>query len=353
MSYPELSKRYETPQGRSMVPPRQYGTSFGSLLRGGNITESIQNIGLVYGTIFAHVFIGIPVTFALLAKNVFLSLFGLTSRPRTPRSIVVIGASSGIGQALAVTYSKPGVNLLLIARNEERLERTANECRRLGAEATIRSIDIAAPDSPLESALQEFEATHPIDLLIDIAGIVTTTQGDKEEAFEDQYRAIYATNTLGMIRAAMGCVKLMRNRQRNRGGQVAIMSSIEAFMAYPPHVFYASSRAATDTLGKDLRFLLRKDDIFVSTIYPGAIESKMTNSMLAADKSATLPPWALKNTKRTAELIKQGLEKDSAHIGVPFSEYAVAFIQRTLPSQLDELVTSFQAWANPMGSTLT
>lgn len=244
MKGPEQPKTATAPTATANPgPPYQLGTNFSSLLRGSNFTESIQNLALVIGTAVVHITLGIPISLALVLKNGVFGLLGLASRPRTPNTICVIGASSGIGRSLAIEYATHGKKLLLIARNETRLDEVATECRKLGADVWTRSVDIADPTSPLESTLKEFHDQYQgIDLLIDVAGIVTLTAGTEISGSDywttdKAYRPIFESNTLGMIRAALCAADLMRNRPGKLGGQIAWMSSIEAFQGYPTRGF--------------------------------------------------------------------------------------------------------------------
>lgn len=190
---------------------------------------------LVLSTIAVHIFVGIPVSFAMLVKNTTLALFGAQARPREPIAVAVIGASSGLGRALAMQYATPGRKMLLIARDEQRLFEVAEACRAKGAEANWRSIDITDPDSSLEKELADFHEAYGLDLLIDIAGIVYQSEPDAGEYWTQSYKKIFSTNVLGMVRAGVCAADLMR--KAGRGGQIAWMGSIDAWQAYPSRGF--------------------------------------------------------------------------------------------------------------------
>src|SRR5476649_2443419 len=102
------------------------------------------------------------------------------------QSVVVTGASSGIGRAVALEYSRPNMTLGLIARSTERLEGVATECRKSGANVTNGVVDVR--DRPgLAHWLNAFDDIHPIDLLVANAGVlVRMVPGDIEPA-DDAY----------------------------------------------------------------------------------------------------------------------------------------------------------------------
>lgn len=86
------------------------------------------------------------------------------------RRIILTGASSGIGAALAAAYAAPGVSLLLIGRNEERLAETAANARAAGAEVEIAAIDVTE-EAALKARILDYDSRAPVDLIIANAGI--------------------------------------------------------------------------------------------------------------------------------------------------------------------------------------
>ena len=92
---------------------------------------------------------------------------------RNPRSIVITGASSGIGAALAAAYAA-GVHLALVGRDSQRLAETAATCRQAGDEVTDATIDVC-DRSAMETWLTERDLGHPIELAVANAGISAGT----------------------------------------------------------------------------------------------------------------------------------------------------------------------------------
>ena len=85
------------------------------------------------------------------------------------RAVVISGASSGLGAALARAYAGPGVALGLIARDAARLDAVAQACRAAGATVVADTIDVAERH-PVEAWLREFDRAHPVELVIANAG---------------------------------------------------------------------------------------------------------------------------------------------------------------------------------------
>ncbi len=150
-------------------------------------------------------------------------------------SILITGASSGIGRALALNYAAPGVRLVLSGRNESRLSAAAEECRNLGAEVAMRVIDVR--DGPAMRAwMSEADDDRPLDLIIANAGVSTNTSGGEGDAAG----LIAEININGTMHTVAPLLDRLTER---RQGQIAIMSSMAAFHGMPGAPAYAARKA--------------------------------------------------------------------------------------------------------------
>jgi len=122
---------------------------------------------------------------------------------REPRSIVITGASSGIGAALAKAYAGDGVHLALGGRNGARLAAVAAFCRAAGATVDEGILDVADRHA-MQRWLGDCDRHHPVDLVIANAGISAGTGGGSEPA--EQVRAIFAINLHGVLNSVMAAV---------------------------------------------------------------------------------------------------------------------------------------------------
>ena len=112
--------------------------------------------------------------------------------------MLITGASSGIGQALALALAGPGVTLHLSGRDQPRLHAVAEACQARGAGVDARLLDVR--DAPAMAAW--IEAAGPLDLVVANAGISAGT-GDQMPEDPDQIRAIFATNVDGVLNAVL------------------------------------------------------------------------------------------------------------------------------------------------------
>ena len=126
-----------------------------------------------------------------------------------PRSIVITGASRGIGAALARAYAGPGVTLGLVARDSVALRAMADQCRQLGSDALEMAADIRDRDD-IRARLLAFDSTHPVDLVVANAGVQLRSGDDLATE-----RATYGeleVNLLGALNIALPFIPPMRAR---------------------------------------------------------------------------------------------------------------------------------------------
>ena len=240
-----------------------------------------------------------------------------------PKAILITGASSGIGEALALEYAAPGVSLSLSGRRETRLARVADACRAKGASVNAAQLDVA--DRPAMHAWIEaaFAAT-PLDLVIANAGISGGTSGGGEA--EDQVRAIFDINVAGTLNTVLPAIPQMRERGR---GQIALMSSAASFRGFPGAPAYSASKATVRIYGEALRGALGPHGIQVSVVCPGFVRSRMT-------RVNRFPMPLLMDADRAARIIRRGLARNRARIAFPWPTYLVAWLTGSLPPLLTD-----------------
>jgi short-subunit dehydrogenase len=244
------------------------------------------------------------------------------------RHILITGASSGIGQALAEEYAEPATVLFLGGRNQERLKEVARACESKGCTVHTNVIDVRDPVT-MAAWISEADAKYPLDLVIANAGISAGTGGPDGEP-DEQVRRIFDINITGVLNTIHPAIAQMRLRGR---GQVAIMSSIAAFRGMPPAPAYSASKAAVKFYGEGLRGHLRPEGIRVNVICPGYVRSRMT-----AANSFPMP--FLMDADRAAKIIKRGLAKDKPRIVFPWPMHMIVWLLGAMPISWSDVLVS-------------
>ena len=242
----------------------------------------------------------------------------------TPSTVVVSGASRGIGEAVAVAYAAPGALLGLIGRDEAGLGRVAERCRERGATVQPILLDVRERDR-LREALLSLDAAHPVDLVVANAGVALPTGG--HEAVLEAARGEIAINFLGALDTVSPLIPAMTARGR---GQLALVSSLAAFAPLPDSPGYSASKAALLVYGLALRERLRATGVRVSVVCPGYVETDM------GSRYRGRRPF-LMSAERAASHIKTGLAADRAVIAFPRALALAARLSTLVPEPVRRL----------------
>jgi len=222
-------------------------------------------------------------------------------------AVVITGASSGLGAALARVYAAPAVVLGLIGRDPRRLAAVAAVCRAAGAKVEEAVLDVAERDR-LESWLAAFDAAHPVELVIANAGIsagpVPGAAGEEAEVTARQV----AVNLLGAVNTVAPLLPAMAARGR---GRVALIASLAAYrgLAYSPG--YCASKAGLRAYGEALRALAAPRGVRVTVVCPGFFSSRMTDRWEG-------PTPLLMDCERAARRVKRGIERGRRRVDFPW-----------------------------------
>jgi len=227
---------------------------------------------------------------------------------RAPYRVVVItGASSGLGAALAISYAAPETVLGLIGRNEERLAAVASACRSAGASVDSAAIDVA--DGPALAAwLTAFDDAHKVDLLIANAGI---SAGPDPETPGEPVAVTLRQIGVNLIGAVHTIAPLVPRMCERRLGQIVAIASIAAYRGLPYSPGYCASKAGLRAYAEALRPNLARCGVGVTVVCPGFFSSPMTDRWDG-------PTPFLTSGERAAQRIKRGIDRGAARIDFPW-----------------------------------
>ncbi len=237
---------------------------------------------------------------------------------KTRKTILITGASRGIGKALAEAYAATDVHLVLNARQATALQNVAETCRQLGAQVTTHTADIRKPE--WHQWLQDFACSHPIDLVIANAGMTCSRHDQASEDFE-QLHNMLTTNIFGTVNTIEALIPTLRTRQH---GHIALVSSWAGIIAFPQFPSYCLSKAGIVHYGKALRAWLKREGIDVSIICPGFVKSDMSDCLVGSKPG-------LCSTQIAAKRIQRGLAKRRRYIIFPRLLFALLRLATVLP----------------------
>jgi short-subunit dehydrogenase len=185
--------------------------------------------------------------------------------------VLITGASSGIGRALALELGRRGARLGLTARRGEELLKVAYEVGRAGGEAMALAADVRDPEALKAAAESVRERWGRIDVLVANAGMSSTTAGTKLNAGE--VGDVITVNVLGVVNSVAAVLPSMLER---RAGHLVAISSLASYRGMPKSGAYSASKAAVSTFFESLRVDLSKSGVVVTVIHPGFIRTPMT-----------------------------------------------------------------------------
>jgi len=242
---------------------------------------------------------------------------------KNPKNILITGASSGIGRALAIAYSKTNRNLFLCGRNAEKLQQTKILCEALKANVSCKIFDVKN-EAECKNFVAEIEKNHPIDLVIANAGISAGTSLGTESF--TQIKEIFSTNIDGVLNIIHPAIEKMKIR---KSGQIAIISSLAGFRGLPSSPTYSASKAAVRVYAEGLRGNLAKFGIAVNAICPGYIKTPMTDVN-------NFPMPFLMSVEKCAQKIKKSLEVNKSRIAFPFPLYFIVWIATLVSTKITD-----------------
>ncbi len=244
-------------------------------------------------------------------------------------NIIITGASSGIGRALAYHYAKVGYTLFLIARRKEKLIEIQNELNKF-CRVKIFEVDVSEFDKLTHIINNIVNLNSKIDLVIANAG-VSLGHNSEFSNFKD-FKKLTDINYLSIHALLSPIVPKM---QKQKSGKIVVISSLASIISMPSSIAYSSSKRALNSYTEGLRNLLIKDNIKVINIQPGFIESEMTA------KNSFKMPFFMSNENGVKRII-YAIDKNKKEYKFPKRFYYFIKFISILPLSLkDKIINKF------------
>ena len=187
-------------------------------------------------------------------------------------TIIISGATSGIGKATAELLARTGRSLILTGRRTERLEILKSELEAKGAEVFIASFDIRNRKETEEFVDSIPAAFRNVRVLINNAGLAAGL-GAVQDGDPDDWDQMIDTNVKGLLYLSRAVIPIL---EKVEGAQIVNVSSIAGKEVYPNGNVYCASKFAVDALTKGMRIDLLPKGIRVSSVCPGMVETEFS-----------------------------------------------------------------------------
>lgn len=202
---------------------------------------------------------------------------GMAQHPLRGKRVIITGASSGIGEALAVECVRLGMHVGLVARRLDLLQQLAERLREQSVGQDIR-IEVAELDltqreriGPVLTGLAEL--LGGVDIVIANAGLLKGRELGDGRTHRDRH--MFEVNVFGAIETAETAIQLMR--QQGTGGHLVAMSSFASLVPLPGNPAYSATKAAMAAYFNGARAALSRDRIAVTVVYGGFVKTDMLN----------------------------------------------------------------------------
>lgn len=196
----------------------------------------------------------------------------------TGKTALITGAGRGIGRATAIAFAKEGINVGLLGRTIENLEKVAAELQEFGVKVSLATADVSNMESvnaAVESIKTELGA---IDILVNNAGI--SKFGNFLEVDSEDWAKIIQVNVMGVYYVTRAVLPEMIERQT---GDIINISSTAGQKGSPLTSAYSASKAAVIALSESLMLEVRKQNIRVTTLTPSTVATDMAVELKLTD----------------------------------------------------------------------
>lgn len=236
------------------------------------------------------------------------------------KTILITGASSGIGQALALAFAGPESMLVLWGRNQERLDHTAAACRKLGSNTQTAAFDLSDTDQLLDN-LEQADAGLSIDLAIFNAGIGGSISPERTA---QESRAAYQMASVNFTAPVIAANVLAEHMAERSRGQIVFLGSIASSYPLPMAPLYSGSKAGLARFAEAFRLRVSRHGIAVTLVEPGFIDTPMSRQLKE-------PRPFLISAEKAAKIIKRGILRGQRHIIVPWQFAVIRILTAIIP----------------------
>lgn len=236
--------------------------------------------------------------------------------------VLITGASSGIGRALALELGRRGARVGLTARRASELSEVAEEVSRAGGEALALPADVRRAEDLNVVAERVREEWGRVDVLIANAGLTSTTAGTHLDAAEAG--DVITVNVIGVVNSVAAVLPDMLKRGE---GHLVAISSLASYRGMPKSGPYSASKAAVSTFFESMRVDLLGSGVAVTIINPGFVRTPLT-----ANRKKKLP--FLVEVDDAARRIVKAVERRARTYAFPWQLASLVRVIRHMPGAL-------------------
>ncbi|MBU0975423.1 MAG: SDR family NAD(P)-dependent oxidoreductase [Patescibacteria group bacterium] len=260
------------------------------------------------------------------------------------KTVLITGASSGIGRAFALKAASDGATVILASRSEDKLQEVKSEVEKLGGKGVVVPTDVTNDDSVKNLFLETIKDRRVLDVVFDNAGLGFI--GNIQDLTREQIHAMIDVNLIGMIMVAKYAAEVM---VRQKYGHIIMTSSLAGLITIPQWSVYVATKWAITGFADSIRPELKQHNVNVTTVHPGAVKT----DFFAKDKAnLDLDDYGdAVEASEVAQAVYDAVFTDKRKVLVPkmASNYAMLFkfLPGVLQGTLEKQARDFQYTDEP------
>jgi NAD(P)-dependent dehydrogenase (short-subunit alcohol dehydrogenase family) len=260
---------------------------------------------------------------------------GTGSLMASSRVVLVVGASSGIGRAVAQALARRGDDLVLAARSASTLEEAARECVAIGASSARAHVADVRDAEAVQSLVEGVVAEHGrLDAVVVTAAVLA--HGPFEQVPAQVFEESVRTNVVGTANVARAALPVLRRQQ---GGTLVLTGSVLGHVAVPDMTPYVVSKWAVRGLARQLGLETRDaEGVHVCLVEPGAVDTPIYQQGANYTGKALRPPFPVGSPERVAARVVELLDQPRATASVGWANDVIRLGFRVMPFAYDRLV---------------
>jgi NAD(P)-dependent dehydrogenase (short-subunit alcohol dehydrogenase family) len=204
------------------------------------------------------------------------------------RTVLVTGASSGIGRETALAFAAAGANLVLVARRAKVLAQVATAARKLGATTLVAAADVTQPEAVASCFRKAVKRFGSIDIVVNNAGVLIPAP--VVDLRTSDLQRMLDVNLIGALHVMQEAVKVMRRQGR---GHIVNVGSLAGRRGFSPLGGYCATKFALVGLTEALRTELVGERIHVSLVLPGVVDTPLATAAQQDPATSEIWPAAL------------------------------------------------------------
>lgn len=261
----------------------------------------------------------------------------MTGNADKKKTILITGASSGIGKSIALEAAKKGYRLVLVARDLEKLEKVADDCRKWCKEPVyFGKMDLRNPQEIKKMVAEIYKEAGNIDILVNNAGFGLTDyflNADLNKAEE-----MFQVNVFGLMHLTQEVALRMTQQKK---GHIFMIASMAGKLATPKSSLYSAGKAAVIAFANGIRLELEPMGIRVTTVNPGPVDTPFFDQFDPEGTYLSKIDKHVLTSEQIAVPIMRTIGKKKREINLPFVMDAGAKLSSLFPSIADWMILNF------------